>query len=131
MRTSPSSQPSPILGGIYQVADTELTLLPEAERKVYAGRRPVIVLSGLATNSDSAWPLVLVAPLSTSPKWKTRFCVEIPRGMANVTDTTWVRVPAVQPLLKISLQDWNGRTVPSMKLAEIRSSLLDYQGALD
>lgn len=54
----------------------------------------------------------------------------IPFGTADVTKKTWVRVPAVQPLLKSAWQDHSG-VVPPEILDEIRTRLVEYQGMLD
>jgi len=43
---------SPIVGGVYYVEDSELVLLPAAERDTHETRRPVLVVSGVETNDD-------------------------------------------------------------------------------
>ena len=58
--------PTPVTGGLYLVADSKLTLLPEQKRQVHDERRRFLVLSGAETNSDEKWPVVLGCPVSAS-----------------------------------------------------------------
>lgn len=117
-------------GGVYLVADRDLSLPPKDDRLVHEERRPVVVLSGLSTNGDTSWPVVLVVPLSTSTSRRTRFCVKIGAGEGNVTKRTWARVPAVQPLAKDSLQDHLG-VLPAERLEQIHAKLLQYMDVID
>jgi hypothetical protein len=41
-----------IIGGLYLVADSKLTLPPEDEREIHDERRRFLVLSGSETNSE-------------------------------------------------------------------------------
>ena len=121
---------SPVqLGGIYLVADEPLVMPPHARRTIHTTRRPVVVLSGDNSNSDPDWEFVLVAPLSTTPHFKTKFCVAIPKGEGNVSKDTWVRVPAVQPIMKDDLQDQSG-VLLAPRIEQIQASLLVYAGII-
>jgi len=115
------------VGGVYLVQDSVLTLPPESSREVHTTRRPFVVLSGDRTNQDPAWPVVLGCPLSSSTTWKTEFCIQL--SAAEAGKKTWVRVPAIQPLLKDHLEDLTF-TLDSGRVEEVRASLLDYVGAL-
>jgi mRNA-degrading endonuclease toxin of MazEF toxin-antitoxin module len=120
--------PSPVyVGGIYLVDDRALRLIPEEERVVHDARRPVVVLSGSDTNNDPGWPFLLACPLSSSTRRRTRFDVQLAVGQGNVTKKTWVRIPAIQPLIKSSLQDRQG-TLDERLLSQIQARLAQYLG---
>lgn len=118
-------------GYVYQVDDKLLRLPPEDERTVYTGRRPFLVLSGDATNSDSEWSVVSGFPISTSPKYKTEFDVELGPGEGGLASAGWVRIHALQPLLKTDLQDWTGMRLESNRLVEIEAQLFRFLEALN
>ena len=120
----------PVIGGVYYVADQALTLPPNDRRELHAERRPVLVISGPKTNSDATWRFVLVAPISSSTSHRTRFCVQLGAGVANLSKKGWVRIPATQPLMKADLEDRTG-IVPGPKLEEARARLMDYLGLTD
>lgn len=120
---------TPVVGGIYIVRDGALTLPPNDRRDVHP-TRPVVVLSRPDTNVDPNWPVVLVCPLSSSTGLKTRFCVKLAAGEANSNKKTWIRVPAVQPLLKSELGSHTG-TLDQDKLEEVQARLLEYLGLDD
>ncbi|WP_433083801.1 type II toxin-antitoxin system PemK/MazF family toxin [Dactylosporangium sp. CA-052675] len=111
------------------MSDAALTLPPNDDRQLHP-RRMVVVLSGPDTNSDPTWRFVSVAPLSSESSRKTRFCVRIPAGEANVTKKVWVRVPAVQPLMKSHLEDKVG-VLGADRLAEIQARFWQYLGMID
>lgn len=121
--------PIPVTGGLYLVADSKLTLLPEEARQVHDERRRFVILSSSETNSDEEWPVVLGCPVSASTRYKTRFDVQLPYGEAGVTKKCWIRIPANQPLLKTDLQDLTG-TLSADRLAEAQARLLQYLGLI-
>ncbi|MDG4763624.1 type II toxin-antitoxin system PemK/MazF family toxin [Solwaraspora sp. WMMD406] len=111
-----------INGGIYYVKDKAISLPPNDGRNYHDERRPVVVLSGPDTNSLAGWPTVLVAPISTSPKLKTQYCVKLGASEGGLPKKCWVRVVAVQPLLKSDLQDRLG-VLSAERLEEIQARL--------
>ena len=119
--------PAPVTGGLYMVADSKLTLLPEEQRQVHDERRRFLVLSGLETNSDENWPVVLGCPVSASTRYRTRFDVQLAYGEAGVTKKCWIRIPANQPLLKADLEDLTGNLTAD-RLEEAQARLLEYLG---
>jgi mRNA-degrading endonuclease toxin of MazEF toxin-antitoxin module len=114
-----------IVGGVYLVADEKLTMSPEAARTVHDERRRFVVLSGPTSNSDPDWPVVLGCPISASTSFKTRFDVKLGFGEAGVTKKCWIRVPALQPLMKTDLQDRTGQ-LDAAKLEELQARVLEY-----
>jgi len=116
-------------GGVYYVKDAVISLPPNDARIYHEERRPVVVLSGPDTNSDRAWRMVLVAPISSSTSLKTSHCVRLSAGEGGLTKKCWVRVVAVQPLLKSDLQDRLG-VLPSARLEEIQARLFQYLGLI-
>lgn len=119
-----------VIGGLYLVADSKLSLLPEQERQVHDERRRFVVLSGSETNSEPEWPAVLGCPVSGSTRCRTRFDVLLAYGEANVTKKCWIRVQAVQPLLKSDLQDLTG-ILTGARLQETQARLLQYLGLIN
>lgn len=87
-----------ISGDIHWVSDRVLTLPPEQDRDVVHNQRPVIIVSKFAAESN--WKTALIIPCSTSPKHKSRLCVPLAKGIANLSDDTWARVPALQVIAK-------------------------------
>jgi len=118
---------SVVIGGLYLVADSKLTLPPEEKRQIHNERRPFLVLSGSQTNSDAQWPVVLGCPVSASTLYKTRFDVKLAAHEAGTIKKCWIRVPAVQPLLKTDLEDLTG-TLTQDRLEEVQGRLLTYLG---
>ena len=100
-------------------------VLPPPGRETHSERRPVVVLSSPETNSDSSWKLILVCPISSSTTLKTRFCVRLAAGEANLPKKGWVRVPCVQPIMKDALQDFVG-ALPEPKLLAVQARLAEY-----
>lgn len=117
---------SVINGGIYFVKDSAISLPPNDDRS-YHERRPVVVLSGPDTNSFAGWRTVLVAPVSTSTSLKTTYCVKLAAGEGGLNKKCWVRVIAVQPLLKSDLEDRLG-LLSAERLEEIQARLFQYMG---
>lgn len=72
---------------------------------------------------------MLVAPVSTSTTRKTSFCVKLAAGEGGVTKKCWVRVVAIQPLLKNDLGDRLG-VLPVARLEEVQARLFQYMGLL-
>jgi mRNA-degrading endonuclease toxin of MazEF toxin-antitoxin module len=118
---------APIVGGIYLVADSTIVLLPAESRAVHDSRRPVLVLSGSETNADPNWVVVLACPISSSTTRRTKFCVKLSAGEGNVTGKCWVRIPAVQALMKSNLEDHQG-VITENRLAECYARLVEYMG---
>jgi mRNA-degrading endonuclease toxin of MazEF toxin-antitoxin module len=118
--------PPIVAGGVYLVRDERLTLLPEEERTLHNERRRFVVLSA-ETNSELGWPLVLGCPISGSTSHRTRFDVKLGAGEAGTTKRCWIRVPALQPLLKVDLEDLTGKLDES-KLEELYARVVEYLG---
>lgn len=116
-----------INGGVYYVRDSLISLPPNDERQIHEERRPVVVLSGPDTNSSDGWRVVLVAPISSSTSLKTSYCVKLSAGEGGLTRKCWVRVIAVQPLLKSDLGDRLG-VLSAERLEEIQARLFQYLG---
>jgi mRNA-degrading endonuclease toxin of MazEF toxin-antitoxin module len=118
-----------VIGGLYYVKDEYLTLPPESDRTIHSERRPVVVLSGPETNSSLDWPFVLCCPISGETSRKTQFCVKL-SAVEAAGKKCWVRVPAIQPLEKIQLED-HIQTLNEDKLELIRARLLQYLDVID
>ncbi|QSB13959.1 type II toxin-antitoxin system PemK/MazF family toxin [Natronosporangium hydrolyticum] len=116
-----------INGGVYYVKDNVISLPPNDQREYHEQRRPVVILSGPDTNSDKDWRVVLVAPISSSTSLKTSYCVKVNAGEANMSKKCWVRVVAVQPILKSDLGDRLG-VLPSERLEEVQARIFQYMG---
>src|SRR5665647_2217150 len=113
-----------VAGGVYYIADKDLVLPPEEERKLHP-MRPVLVVSSPVSIHDGSWRFVAVVPLSSEPQRATRFCVAIKKGEGNLDRDTFARVPAVQPLMKDALGRYLG-TLPPNRLEEVRANLATY-----
>ncbi|XVU23982.1 type II toxin-antitoxin system PemK/MazF family toxin [Actinoplanes sp. CA-054009] len=116
-----------INGGVYYVRDSLISLPPNDERQIHEERRPVVVLSGPDTNSSNGWRTILIAPISSSTQLKTSYCVKLAAGEGGLRKKSWVRVIAVQPLLKADLGDRLG-VLPAERLEEIQARLFQYLG---
>ncbi|GAB3428545.1 type II toxin-antitoxin system PemK/MazF family toxin [Flindersiella endophytica] len=119
-----------VTGGVYYVSDEKLSLPPESIRQVHEERRRFLVLSGSGTNSETGWLVVTGCPISGSTGFRTRFDVKLAANEAGVTKKCWVRVPAIQPLLKSDLEDLTG-TLTADRLVEVQTRLLQYLGLVD
>ena len=119
-----------LTGGVYLVADDAISLPPDSAREFHDERRPLVIVSGQESNDNTAWPLVLGCPMSSSTTHKTQFCVKFAAGEANCTKKTWIRVPAIQPLEKKALGDFTG-PLPDEKLELLRARVLQYMGLAD
>lgn len=122
--------PPVVIGGIYLVRDDRILLVPRDDRPATYERRPVLVVSGPETNSDTSWEFVLVCPVSSSTNRKTKFCVKLAAGEGNLTKKAWVRVPAVQPMEKAHLEDHTG-IIPEDKVEAVHARIVEYMGLLD
>ncbi|WP_436762857.1 type II toxin-antitoxin system PemK/MazF family toxin [Streptosporangium sp. V21-05] len=123
--------PGPYLaGGVYLVSDKSLRLVPEEERVVHDERRPVAVVTGTESNGDPEWPFVLVCPVSGSTSRRTRFDVQLAKGQGGAIKKCWIRIPAVQPLLKSALEDRSGPLNEDL-LTQVQGRLAQYLGLLD
>jgi mRNA-degrading endonuclease toxin of MazEF toxin-antitoxin module len=118
-----------IAGGVYLVCDKSLRLIPEEERVVHDERRPVVVVTSAASNGDPGWPFVLACPISGSTSRRTRFDVQLAKGESGVVKKCWIRIPAVQPLTKITLEDRTG-TLNEDLLTQVQGRLAQYLGLL-
>lgn len=114
---------------MYYVADKRIALPPESNRNMHDERRPFVVVSGSAYNSDAGWPFVLGCPVSSSTRRRTKLCVKIAKGDANATKRGWIRVSALQPLMKGDLGDFMG-ILPSSTLDLLHARVLQYMGIL-
>lgn len=115
------------VGGIYLVAEPALRLLPENERTMHVERRRFVILSGETTNVRASWKTVLGCPISGSTSLRTEFDVKLADGESGTTKKCWIRVPAVQPLMKADLQDLTG-VLSEERLEELRARVFDYMG---
>ncbi|MFI6458095.1 type II toxin-antitoxin system PemK/MazF family toxin [Streptosporangium amethystogenes] len=123
--------PGPYLaGGVYLVSDKSLRLIPEEDRVVHDERRPVVVVTGTESNGDPDWPFVLACPISGSTSRRTRFDVQLARGQGGAVKKCWIRIPAVQPLMKSVLEDRTG-TLGEDLLTQVHGRLAQYLGLLD
>ena len=114
-------------GGVYLVQEKNIRLLPEEERVLHDARRPVVIVSGPETNGDHGWPFVLMCPISGSTSRRTRYDVQLASGQGGVSKKCWIRVPAVQPLLKTCLEDRSG-TLDERLLSQVHARLVQYIG---
>ncbi|WP_432086144.1 type II toxin-antitoxin system PemK/MazF family toxin [Streptomyces sp. bgisy095] len=117
-------------GGVYYVVDDKLRLIPDEERQLHDTRRPVVVMTGPTANGDIRWPFVLVCPISGSTSRKTRYDVQLAAGQGGVTKKCWIRVPAVQPLMKDKLGDRLG-TLDERVLSQAQARLAQYLGMIE
>ncbi|GIH98760.1 type II toxin-antitoxin system PemK/MazF family toxin [Planobispora takensis] len=123
--------PGPYMaGGVHLVSDKALRLIPEEERVVHDERRPVVVVTGTETNGDPAWPFVLICPISGSTSRRTRFDVQLAKGQGGAVKKCWIRIPAVQPLMKSALEDRTGMLDEDL-LTQLQGRLAQYLGLLD
>ncbi|WIE69214.1 type II toxin-antitoxin system PemK/MazF family toxin [Curtobacterium sp. MCLR17_054] len=118
------------MGGIYLVKEDALTLPPEASRTKHAERRPFVVLSGAGTNSRIDWKTVLGCPISSSTSYRTEFDVKLAQGEFGATKKCWIRIPALQPILKTDLEDLTG-TLDAARLEEAQARVLEFMGLTD
>jgi mRNA-degrading endonuclease toxin of MazEF toxin-antitoxin module len=87
----------------------------------------VVVVTGTESNGDPDWPFVLACPISGSTKRRTRFDVQLGTGQGGVTKKCWIRIPAVQPLMKSDLEDKTG-TLEEALLTQVQGRLAQYLG---
>ncbi|WP_257643206.1 type II toxin-antitoxin system PemK/MazF family toxin [Micrococcus luteus] len=118
---------TPRPGDIFYVTDVSLSLPPEDDREVHASRRPCLILSCEEKNSQPGWPILLIAPISSSTNRRTQYCVKLGAGEANLPRKCWVRVPAVQPLAKDDISDYLG-SISQARLEEVQAGLMMYMG---
>jgi mRNA-degrading endonuclease toxin of MazEF toxin-antitoxin module len=117
-------------GGVYYVTDDKIRLLPEEQRELHDHRRPALVVSGFSANSDPDWLFVLICPISGSTRHRTRYDVQLAAGQGGVVKKCWVRVPAIQPLMKDRLGDRLGN-VDGRLLSQVQARIAQYVGLLD
>ncbi|MEO7897019.1 MAG: type II toxin-antitoxin system PemK/MazF family toxin, partial [Pseudolysinimonas sp.] len=115
------------IGGIYFVADSEITLPPEKGREVHDAGRRFLVLSGRETNNRQSWPLVIGCPISGSTSFRTEFDVLLGAGEFGTIKKCWVRVPALQPILKTDLGALSG-TLDTERLNLVQARVFEYLG---
>ena len=119
----------PRKGGVFMVYDKVINLPPDASRQMH-NQRPSIIVSGDATNAESAWPTVLVVPTSTQSALASEYCVELAKGIGNLPKKCWARVVLVQPVAKADLRDFLGK-IPAIELELLEQNLLAYMGSID
>ncbi|WP_182884883.1 type II toxin-antitoxin system PemK/MazF family toxin [Microbispora sp. H10885] len=119
-----------VAGGVYFASDKEVRLIPEEDRVVHDERRPVVVVTGVESNGDPDWQFVLVCPISGSTSRRTRFDVQLGKGQGGVIKKCWIRIPAVQPLMKSALEDRTG-TLDEDLLTQVQGRLAQYLGLLN
>ncbi|MFI0238230.1 type II toxin-antitoxin system PemK/MazF family toxin [Streptomyces sp. NPDC016845] len=117
-------------GGVYYVVDDKLRLIPDEQRQLHDTRRPVLIVTGPTANVDTKWPFALVCPISGSTGRKTRYDVQLAAGQGGVTKKCWVRIPAVQPLMKDMLGDRLG-TLEERVLSQVQARLAQYLGMIE
>lgn len=117
-------------GGVYYVTDDKLRLIPDETRQLHDHRRPALVVSGFTANSDPGWPFVVVCPISGSTTHKTKFDVQLAAGQGGVLKKCWVRIPAMQPIMKDRIEDRMG-TVDGRVLSQVQARLAQYLCILD
>jgi len=123
--------PYPVRRGyIYQVNDAVLRLPPEEQRQVHNERRPFLVFSGDTINSDATFQVVSGFPISSSTTYRTEFDVKLATGDGNVSKKCWVRVHALQPILKTDLQDCTGKRLSDTLLEQIEAQLFRFLGSV-
>jgi mRNA-degrading endonuclease toxin of MazEF toxin-antitoxin module len=89
----------------------------------------VVVVTSAASNGDPGWPFVLACPISGSTSRRTRFDVQLAKGEGGVVKKCWIRIPAVQPLTKSTLEDRTG-TLDEDLLTQVQGRLAQYLGLL-
>ncbi|WP_157520913.1 type II toxin-antitoxin system PemK/MazF family toxin [Herbidospora daliensis] len=119
-----------VAGGVYLVNDKVVRLLPEDKRVVHDERRMVVVVTGGGPNRDPDWPVVLICPISGSTRQRTAFDIQLARGQGGATKKCWIRIPAVQPLMKSVLEDRTGALDENL-LTQVQARLAQYLGLLD
>jgi mRNA-degrading endonuclease toxin of MazEF toxin-antitoxin module len=118
-----------VVGGLYFVRDDAFRLPPEPERQVHSERRPFLVLSGSDTNSDDEWRIASGCPLSSSTRYHTHLDVKMAAGEAGLPKKCWVRVHALQPVMKSDLEDHLG-VLGAERLQEVQARVLQYLGLI-
>ncbi|WDZ88887.1 type II toxin-antitoxin system PemK/MazF family toxin [Nocardiopsis sp. HUAS JQ3] len=113
-------------GGVYRVPDHRLTLPPDYDRDPHP-QRTVIVISGEAENENEEWPIVMVVPCSSQSSRRTKYCVKLNHGVANVDKKCWARVVAAQPLAKDEIGDFVGQ-LPADLLEDVYVNWAEYTG---
>ncbi len=114
------------LGGLYWVPDTAVALPPKTlkERTLHP-KRPFLVFSNDEVNTSDDWPIVLGFPLTTSPEFATRYCINLAKGCCPLPEECWVQVPLLQPLAKTKLVDYVGALSANL-VEDVRVRLLQY-----
>ncbi|MEO8528949.1 MAG: type II toxin-antitoxin system PemK/MazF family toxin [Pseudolysinimonas sp.] len=118
-------------GGIYLVPDTSVNFPPRTlkDRNIKR-RRPFLVLSNDATNTDESWLIVLGFPLSTSKDFRSEFDIELSAAIEGLTEDCWVQVAMLQPLAKAKLVTRLGQ-VPASEMERVVTNLARYSGLID
>jgi mRNA-degrading endonuclease toxin of MazEF toxin-antitoxin module len=103
-------------GEIYWVQDDVIQFpkqrLPnEPERKMH-DNRPVIVLQTDLDNSNPAYPIVLIAPISHKVQFKDDKDVKLTAGQGGLPENSLVHLGLMQPILKIELGMLIGKLDP-------------------
>jgi mRNA-degrading endonuclease toxin of MazEF toxin-antitoxin module len=114
-------------GAVLWLPDDSVNLPPGASRTEHV-RRPVLVVSGDANNTDGDWPVFLGCPIS-SQSYATEFDVRLPAGAGGLAKKGWVRVPLVQPFSKTDVLDRSDQ-IEANKVDEVIARLLAYMDAI-
>jgi mRNA-degrading endonuclease toxin of MazEF toxin-antitoxin module len=125
-----------LAGAVYFVNDSDIMLPAGEMRATHTERRPVVVVSdqneqhGTNAEVSGIWPSVLVVPISSSTRYRTRFDVKLGAGEGNLSKKGWARVPALQVMDKEHLDELIGH-ISGDKLDELTAQILNYLGIIE
>jgi mRNA-degrading endonuclease toxin of MazEF toxin-antitoxin module len=127
------TEPLPIIcGGIYWVPKKLIRFAGGKGAASPPERRLAIVVSGDQHNDVAAIETVLLCPISKREAEKTPLCVQIGPPEPGLRLLSWVRIAAVQSLMKSDFiigSEYLGAASSSQLLA-VQSALVDYMGLL-
>lgn len=115
-------------GEVLWLADHSVKLPPETNRTEHQ-RRPVVVLSRDANNTDAEWPVFFGCPIS-SQGYATEFDVKLAAGAGGLAKKGWVRVALAQPFSKTDALERAGQLDANV-IEQIVARLLSYVGAIE
>jgi len=114
-------------GSVMWVPDAAVQMPPDAHRQMHA-KRPVLVLSGDASNDDASWPIILAAPI-TSSDYSTEFDVKVGANQGGLSKKGWIRIPLIQPIAKTDVLERAGQLDAAI-VAEVIARWLRYTGSI-